>query len=172
MKLETLYEKGEHKWIFIGRSDHADERLIDTNQYAIVVKDHILLMDPGGAEIFPPVMTTLSSVVDIKNIKYIFCSHQDPDIISSIPLWMALCPNSSLYASWLWKGFLAHYGGEFVNNYMAIGDNGMSLELGPKQINLVPAHYCHSPGNFSLFDPEARILFSGDIGGAVIKSNY
>jgi len=35
----------------------------------------------------------------------------------------------------------------------------------------IPAHTCHSSGNFSLYDPTADILFSGDIGAALVPSH-
>ena len=33
-----------------------------------------------------------------------------------------------------------------------------------RHVDAIPAHYCHSSGTFSLYDPTAGILFSGDIG--------
>ncbi|HMZ57514.1 MAG TPA: MBL fold metallo-hydrolase, partial [Leptospiraceae bacterium] len=35
----------------------------------------------------------------------------------------------------------------------------------------VPAHYLHSSGNFHLYDPKAKILFSGDIGAALLPES-
>lgn len=32
----------------------------------------------------------------------------------------------------------------------------------------MPAHYLHSSGNFHVYDPRAKILFSGDIGAALL----
>ena len=44
---------------------------------------------------------------------------------------------------------------------MTLTLNGLSLEA-------VPAHYLHSSGNFHLYDAKARILFSGDVGAALL----
>ena len=35
------------------------------------------------------------------------------------------------------------------------------------RLRFVPAHYLHSSGNFNVYDPQARVLFSGDIGAAL-----
>lgn len=172
MKIETIFDNGDHKWIYIGRPNEQDKRIIETNQYAIISKGEVLLMDPGGAAVFPDVLTSISSLFDVKNVKYLVCSHQDPDIVSSIPLWMAICPEAKVYCSWLWKGFLAHYGTEFIDKYVSLPDGGLDIMLGGRKISIIPAHYCHSSGNFSLFDHDAGILFSGDIGGANIDSKY
>jgi flavorubredoxin len=41
------------------------------------------------------------------------------------------------------------------------------LRLGGLDLELIPAHYLHSSGNFNLYDAQARILFSGDIGASL-----
>ncbi|MFQ5557650.1 MAG: MBL fold metallo-hydrolase, partial [Acidimicrobiales bacterium] len=35
-------------------------------------------------------------------------------------------------------------------------------------LQLVPCHYVHASGHFCLYDPTARILFSSDIGAALL----
>jgi len=37
-------------------------------------------------------------------------------------------------------------------------------------LKFIPAHFLHSPGNFSLYDSKSKILFSGDIGAAVVAT--
>ena len=49
-----------------------------------------------------------------------------------------------------------------------IPDEGMSILLGNLNLEAVPAHYLHSSGNFHLYDRKARILFSGDVGAALL----
>ena len=34
-----------------------------------------------------------------------------------------------------------------------------------------PPHYLHSAGNFNLYDPQAKILFSGDLGAALMPAD-
>lgn len=35
-------------------------------------------------------------------------------------------------------------------------------------MKFLPAHFLHSPGNFSLYDSQSQTLFSGDIGAAIV----
>ncbi len=35
------------------------------------------------------------------------------------------------------------------------------------KLKAILAHFLHSPGNFTLYDPVVKVLFSGDIGAAV-----
>ena len=129
-----------------------------------------MLLDPGGIEIFPRVLSELTRHVDTEDVKVIFTSHQDPDIISSLALWMDLCPEARVYTSWMWTGFIAHFCMGHELDAVAIPDEGMSIPIGSRSVSVqaVPAHYCHSSGNFSVFDPRSRILFSGDIGAALL----
>lgn len=34
-------------------------------------------------------------------------------------------------------------------------------------MRVIPAHFLHSPGNFQVYDPVSKILYSGDLGASV-----
>lgn len=166
-KLQFIYEDGDHKWAVIARDPDKPNYLIDTNEYLVIHGDEALLTDPGGMDIFPVVFSAICSGYNPACIKSLFSSHQDPDIISSLSLWLEYNPTLKCYLSWLWSGFIPHFGGN-DSTFISIPDDGMELMLNGLKLNLVPAHYLHSPGNFNLYDPKARILFSGDIGAALL----
>ena len=46
-------------------------------------------------------------------------------------------------------------------------DEGKIIKLDGIELQFIPAHYMHSSGNYSVYDPAAKILFSGDIGGGL-----
>lgn len=69
-------------------------------------------MDPGGLEIFPAVFSAISGELNPESIKCLFASHQGPDIISSLGLWVDFNPSTRCYLSWLWCSFGPHFGGE------------------------------------------------------------
>jgi len=52
-------------------------------------------------------------------------------------------------------------------SFSPIKDEGGTLSLSGLDIEFIPAHYMHSSGNFSVYDPKAKILMSGDIGAAL-----
>jgi flavorubredoxin len=166
-KVETLYEEGDHKWSVVARDPSKPDFIIDTNEYIVQSASDILLTDPGGTEIFPAVFSAVSDVVNANNITTLFASHQDPDIISSLPLWMELNKDIKCYLSWLWASFVPHFGGR-EDTFITIPDEGMEISLGDITLRAIPAHYLHSAGNFHLYDPKAKILFSGDIGAALM----
>lgn len=164
---KTIFQDGSHKWVAIVRDPEKPNYLIDTNEYLVAHGDQGLLLDPGGAEIFPAVFSALAAEFDPSALTGIFASHQDPDTVSSLALWLEFNPDMRCYVSWLWSGFIPHFGGT-AETLVAIPDVGMDISLAGLILKAVPAHYLHSSGNFHLYDKVARILFSGDVGAALL----
>jgi flavorubredoxin len=166
-KLEFIYENGSHKWAVVARDPEKPNYLIDTNEYLVIHGGEALLADPGGMEVFSAVFSALSAEFDPYAIRYLFASHQDPDIISSLALWLDFNPDLKCYLSWLWNSFVPHFGGS-AETFIPIPDEGMTIPLGSLMLEALPAHYLHSSGNFNLYDRKAKILFSGDVGAALL----
>lgn len=166
-KYQTIFEQGDHQWAVITRDPEKPDYLIDTNEYLVIQGDKAILTDPGGMEIFPEVFSAINTEFDARNIVALFSSHQDPDVISSLALWLDFNPELQCYLSWLWSSFIPHFGGN-ATTFMSIPDDGLDIQLGRLRLRAVPAHYLHSSGNFNLYDPTAKILFSGDIGAALL----
>lgn len=166
MKATELFRSGDHRWLVFGQDPAKPEQAIDTNQVVICNGPEAMLLDPGGPEIFPSVVAALTKKVTIGAIRHILISHQDPDIGSALGLWRRICrPDVNVHLSWMWASFVAHF--DATGHYCAIPDEGYHVPLGSRTLQIVPGHYLHSPGNFGLYDPTAKILFSGDIGASV-----
>lgn len=170
-KASVIYEAGPHKWVAVARDPERPNYLIDTNEYLIVDGDVALLTDPGGSEIFPAVFSAICEAFDPAKIRSLFASHQDPDIISSLGLWLDFNPELKCYLSHLWTSFVPHFGGDDTT-FIGMPDEGMDINLGRLVLRAVPAHYLHSSGNFHLYDAKARLLFSGDIGAAMLPVEH
>ncbi len=166
-KLQVLYQNGSHRWEVVARDPERATALIDTNEYLVSSAGESLLTDPGGMEIFPAVFSALATATTATDLRWIFSSHQDPDVISSLALWLEFNPEIKCYASKIWHTFLPHYGGD-ANTFICIPDEGQTINLGRIRLHALPAHYLHSSGNFHLYDPVAHLLFSGDVGAAML----
>lgn len=169
-KAVTIYEQGNHRWVVIARDPARPSHLIDTNEYLVTHGRESALLDPGGAEVFPAVFSALAEVIDPRQVGWMFASHQDPDIVSSLSLWVDVNPRVRCYVSRLWSGFIPHFGGT-AETLIGIPDEGMAIDLGGLPLQAFPAHYLHSSGNFHLYDEKARILFCGDVGAALLPED-
>ena len=167
---KILFDDGVHKCIMFSIDDESHEdSFLSVNQYLIVNNGVGVLVDPGSESIFDELYDAVSEHIEIENIKYIFLSHQDPDVSGSIAQW-ALSTKAKFIMSSLWVRFMSHYGFSEMSRVMSLSDHGAKLKLGEDYLRFIPAHFLHSPGNFSLYDTKSEILFSGDIGAAILNA--
>ena len=165
---EILYEDKTHRCyrFQVGEELEADRHL-PSSQYLIVHNDEAVLLEPGGQSIAPGVMDRVMERTSLEKIGHIFYSHQDPDVLSSILDWTTLTP-AVIHLSALWERFVSHLGVLDSQKLRPIPDHGGKLDLGTGDaLYFIPAHFLHSPGNFSLYDSRSKILFSGDIGASI-----
>lgn len=168
MKCTTLFRNGGHRWLMFGQDPAKPGNVIDTNQVVICGGQSAILLDPGGMEVFPAMLGALSQEISVNDIRHLFLSHQDPDVGSSLPLWRKICDaNLRIHVPWLWAGFLAHFDKDA--KFETIPDEGREIALdGDVRLKFLPAHYLHSPGNHHVYDAKAKMLFTGDIGAALM----
>lgn len=170
MKNETLlYDDGIHKCVMFSLEDeeHQDYSL-SVNQFLVIQHDSAVLIDPGSGAIFGELYDAVSRHIDPSKIKYIFFSHQDPDVAGAIAEW-SVSTSAQLIVSKLWTRFMGHYGLMDMGRIIALEDHGGKIKFGNDYLQFIPAHFLHSPGNFSLYDSRSKILFSGDIGAAILS---
>jgi flavorubredoxin len=163
----AIYNTPEHKVIFFEELTPASA--VQANQVLIIHKGEGMLLDPGGHKVFSELLSDISLYIPPSQIKYIFLSHQDPDIVASINGWL-MTTKAQAYISKLWMRFLPHFGldSQLEDRVIPIDDGGTKVILGGDcELLILPAHFMHSPGNFQVYDPCSKILFSGDLGASL-----
>ncbi len=175
MNSHILYDDGHHKCVAF--SMPPDTESVPSNQFLIVDGDESALIDPGGDLTFSPLLIQLPKFTHFDHLRLIFGSHQDPDILASMPRWMLHTEEAQLVISKLWERFLPHYNSAFTKGRLkknlsermiTIEDEGGRFRLGDSHIIAIPAHFLHSVGNFQFYDPVSQILFSGDMGASLV----
>ena len=169
MKAAPVFEAGNHRWWVL--YDQDERRVIDSNVYIVESNGQSAVLDPGGFEIFPQVLAAVAEVVPPTSVNKAFVSHQDPDIASSLPLWNACNNGIQWYVPSLWEGFIRHYGA-LDAPLIPISDEGGSMIVGGQKLEFIPAHYLHASSNFHVYDREAKILFCGDVGAALLPPGH
>lgn len=171
----VLFDDGNHRCLCFDQLVTGDDG-IQSNQFLILDKDESLLIDPGGDLTYTPLSLALSRYIRVDKLNYIFASHQDPDIIASMDKWL-LHTQAQVLCSRLWARFLPHLTANYLqlmrgirtgDRIIPLPDRGDSIRLGQCRLQVVPAHFLHSVGNFQLYDPVSKILFSGDMGASLV----
>ena len=109
-KEKILYDDGIHKCVMFSFDDESHEdSFLSVNQYLIVQNGVGVLIDPGSEAIFDELYDAVSRHVEIENIKFVFLSHQDPDVSASITQW-AISTKARFIMPSIWVRFMSHYG--------------------------------------------------------------
>lgn len=166
---QIIYDDGIHKCIkFSFDNEEVEESFLAVNQYLIIQNNSAVLVDPGSQASYDELFDAITKYIDIENLKYIFYSHQDPDVAGSIAEWSVSSPAKHIVSK-LWVRFMSHYGLMNFNKLIPLEDGGAKISFGKDYLKFIPAHFLHSPGSFSLYDSRSKILFSGDIGASITK---
>jgi len=162
----TLFDRDGHTNVMF--HDFSSGEAVQANQHVIVAGKEAMLLDPGGHKIYTKLFSALAGVLPPTGLKYLFFSHQDPDIVAAANGWL-MVTDARAFAPALWMRFIPHFGiDDLVAKRMhGVPDEGMSIELGGKPLKILPAHFLHSPGNLHVYDPTSKILYSGDLGASL-----
>ena len=161
-----LYDDGVHRNLML--EDFGHGQMVQANQHLIVHDAAGMILDPGGHKVYNRALSETTLLLGRSTLKYIFLSHQDPDIVAAVNGWL-MTTDAVAFASALWLRFIPHFGLDSLvaDRLRPIPDQGMHLDLGGSDLVILPAHFLHSPGNFSVYDPVSKILYSGDIGASL-----
>jgi len=167
MPSTVLFDDGKHRNLLM--EDFGLGGLaVQANQHMVIHGDTGMILDPGGHKVYSRVLAETFSALGTGKLRYIFASHQDPDIVAAINGWL-MTTDAKAYVSALWTRFVPHFGVDRLveDRLLPIPDEGMTMSLGGSSVRIVPAHFLHSPGNFHVYDPIAKILYSGDLGASI-----
>lgn len=176
-KAIELYNDGHHKCYAF--NNLVTGEAVQANQFLIIDGDKTALLDPGGDLTYAKLKLEIEKLSPSHQLNYIIASHQDPDIIASIGRWMMQTP-AKVICSRLWERFLPHFASSFYNQVnetelskriIGLEDDGGAIRLGDNLLYAVPAHFLHSVGNFQVYDPVSKILFSGDMGASIVDDD-
>ena len=166
MPTTTLFAQGPHRNLLL--PDFGEGAAVQANQHLIIDGAEGMILDPGGHKIYSKILAETMGQLAGGKLKHIFLSHQDPDIVAAINGWL-MTTDADAHASSLWTRFIPHFGLDRLvsSRLLPIDDAGGTLQLGATTLQLIPAHFLHSPGNFQVYDPTSKILYTGDLGASL-----
>ncbi len=133
-----------------------------------------MLIDPGSSSDFSTVRSKVESLIgNLDRLSAIFINHQDPDVCSVTPMLTGrLAPKAMMITSEdTWRLIVhMHLPRERFIATEKYTHNGLKLATGHK-VYPVPSPYCHFAGAVMLYDPEKRVLITGDLFGGLTDAN-
>ena len=166
MPSTTLFDDGTHRNVLL--EDFGHGQMVQANQHLVIHAGHAMILDPGGHKVFAKAMSETMGQLKGGTLDHIFLSHQDPDIVAAVNGWL-MTTDAIAHASQLWLRFIPHFGLDqlVIERLKSIPDEGAVLDLGGAKLLALPAHFLHSEGNFQLYDPISKILYTGDLGASL-----
>ncbi|MEQ1788709.1 MAG: MBL fold metallo-hydrolase, partial [Acidimicrobiales bacterium] len=133
--------------------------------YLIEQGDRSVLIDPGSALNSADVIRKVDEVVGVHNIRWVVCSHADPDIIGALPELTAhgLHPDAEIVTHWRDEALIVHSGTKLP--FWRIEEHGWRLPLEDRTLRFVFTPYAHFAGAFCTFDEASGIAFTSDLFG-------
>lgn len=167
MSHTILFEGSSHKNVLL-EDFNRGSLAVQANQHIIVHGKQGIVLDPGGHKVYSKVLSATMQQLGGAKLQYLFLSHQDPDIVAATNGWL-MTTDATAYISALWTRFVPHFGIDRLveSRLLSIPDEGMILDLDGCKLMVIPGHFLHSPGNFQIYDPVSKILYSGDLGASV-----
>lgn len=124
-----------------------------------------VLIDPGSKLTYKETRRKIKQLMDINDIKYFICHHQDPDIVVCMQDIFDEVGTKDKYIITHWRiwALLKHY--DWNVKLYEIEENACKLKIGKKTLQFISTPYLHSPGAFCTFDKQTQTLFSSDLFG-------
>jgi len=164
-----LYGSADHSVYWVGSAEPSPFRC---NAYLVIDGDHAILLDPGSSSHhFEQVRDRVATLIDPKQVTHIVAHHQDADVISSLPDWLALNPDIIVVTTPRTRVLLPYFGLPPEVNWLDVSPNDNTvLELpSGKVLAFFTAPFLHFPEACVTFDEASGFLFTGDVGAAIEK---
>src|SRR3974377_1951575 len=134
----VLFDNGTHRNILLEDSGGAG-LAVQANQHLIVHNGEAMLLDPGGHKVYSKVMAKTFSALGGGRLRYLFLSHQDPDIVAAVNGWL-MTTHAKAPLSALCVRFVPHFGLDHLveHRLLPIPDEGTTFKLGGETLFAVP----------------------------------
>lgn len=141
------------------------KRNLRCNSYLYLGRGSAILFEPGSALDFETVHAKVTSLVPLKDLDAIVCSHQDPDLCASLPLFERAGFRGPLCCHGRAAEIITYYGVNLPFYLVDHHEYAFPLVDG-SNLQFIFAPYLHFPGAIMSYLEHPKALVSGDLFGA------
>jgi len=127
-----------------------------------------MLVDTGAPIHRAEYLDAVRSLIDPKDVRWIFISHDDRDHTGNLIQTLEMCPRARLVTTFVGVGRLAEEWGLPMDRVYFLND-GEKLGLGDREITAVRPPFIDAPSTRGFFDPKSETLYSVDSFGACVE---
>jgi hypothetical protein len=143
--------------------------LMAYNNSLVILGSQPTIVDTGGANNRKEWLNDVFSLVNPKDVRWIFVSHDDHDHTGNLPQVLALCPNAKLVSSWFQVERLsADY--NLPLDRMLWLDDGGSFDAGDRVFAAVRPPIFDSPTTRGLYDSKTGVYWASDAFAAPVTT--
>jgi flavorubredoxin len=120
-----------------------------------------VIVDTGTVANRKDWLNDVFSLVDPKDVRWVFISHDDHDHVGNLPEVLDLCTNATLISSWFQVERLAGDIGLPLNRMRWVGD-GEAFDAGDRLLVAIRPPTFDAPTTRGLYDSKSRVYWAGD----------
>jgi len=128
-----------------------------------------VLVDTGAPVFRDEYLEAAFSLVDPKDVRWIFLSHDDRDHSGNIMQLLDLCPNARVVTTFVAVGRMSEEWTLPMSRVLLVND-GESFSAGDRTLAVVRPPFFDAPATRGLWDPKTGVYYSVDAFGAVIPA--
>jgi glyoxylase-like metal-dependent hydrolase (beta-lactamase superfamily II) len=128
-----------------------------------------VLVDTGPVLWSREYLAAIRSVIDLRDLRWIWLTHADPDHIGCLHEVLDAAPDARLVTTFLGLGKLGLYG-PLSPERVYLLNPGQSLDVGDRKLHALRPPSYDAPETTAFLDGKTRTLFSSDFCGALLQA--
>ena len=140
--------------------------VLPVNAFVIMAKEPVLV-DTGLAILKSDFMRELRSIIDPKDLRWIWITHADMDHLGNFEAVLAEAPNARVVTTYIGMAKMGLHGLPLDRVYLL--NPGQSLDVGDRKLLAVKPPTFDAPETTGLYDNKSATLISADCFGALMN---
>lgn len=136
---------------------------ISYNTY-LIDDEKLTLVDSIKSYFEDKLLENIEKIADPKEIEHIIIHHMEPDHTGALPTLRRIAPDAEMICTEKAVGFLESFYG--ITENIRTVETGDTLNLGDRTLKFFETPFVHWPETMMSYEPEDKLLFSGDGFGA------